>query len=377
MKKITLAFLALFLLFSCKDSNRLTCASCDTFSPDKQAALFGDDLAAISFQVYYANKSNTNNNFHLAFHYTGQDSIIQKMDLFNLIQKNDENIPISIVLYFNNRLDKSEKLNLDSSRAALYFYLKEGRLYVDGFDCNELSYRFKSIEVDAISTNDFVVFARQMDLDQRFFSAVSLRSNYEFEVPDHAVFLHQVLGANYLKSKKAPDVPDKPKKDKEGCQYPCFEAPDMNCMSNGDGTFDCYGRTCGINEAEKVSGKIIDKSTFYDIRAELSTSELGKSYINDYYYLSSIIKEEGLSVRNGMKAVELSKIAIPILKKYLSEDNSQILYQEDIEIELIDFLDSVNELSDDEEFKRIVSDVRYLIISNSGKSIAAIRDQFR
>lgn len=389
MKKYFFILIAVVLGFTaCNDSEKSECTTCKTTPPAESRALFSSSSSDI-FDLYLKDKTGKlKNDFHMAFHfYNPEDNAVpQYFKKLNILQPISDGEMNNLVLYYKGGLANDEYLDDKEIEAILLYYRLDNNLYVKGYRVldNKSLVELPEITayVTAVSTNDYISFANYLGLNTHKYSIISLRNKVKLEKKNY-IFLTEKI-QRLSKNKKAPDVGS----GNSGCSSPCWEIPSEVCMSNYDYTFSCYtpgdGKICPDDENETVvenggHSYTYNNSVLYDVRNFLAQSPLGQAYIDDYYYIGSIMASEGISLDIALDGMNLGINTLnPILTDFITNNNSaSILYNQAEADEIIDFLIDFKDISNDSNFNQIIDNVISLVSLNVNKSnaqIAAIFD---
>ena len=380
-------------LVSCQKQKKLKSQSCKTVEPTFTKQLFSEDKLKQSFDVYCKDKyGNDRKDYNLAFLFSEiNSSLVGNFASHYEISKfsNRSNLKINnLVIFYDGSLNnRSRVLSNENPLGFLIYYLDKDKLLVEGFKQDIEKSSFKLIDeavgpVTGISTNDFRAFADFIGLGQHgMYSVVSVR---EKNVIKHFDYQHLLKDKLYRNMKnKAPIIGDE-----NDCGGPCWEIPDEVCMNNFDGTFGCYASRddddgpCPEEETSETINSngyeyIYSNSVLYQVREFLLSSEVGLSYIDDYYYIGSIVKTEGLNLEIAISAMNLGvDIINPILEKFVNDESELSLYSLEEANEITSFIDELRLISDDERFNEVLDNTINLVNNNIDLSSEEIRQTF-
>ena len=389
----TLLVIAAIGLVGCQKQARVGCQTCKTVEPTFTKQLFSEDKLEQSFDVYCKDKyGNDRKDYNLAFLFSEiNSSLVGDFASHYEISKfsNRPNLKINnLVIFYDGSLNgESRVLSNEKPSGFLIYYLDKDKLLVEGFKQDIQKSSFILIDetvgpVTGISTNDFRAFADFIGLSQHgMYSVVSVREKNIIKQFNYQHLLKDKLNRNM--KNKAPIIGDE-----NDCGGPCWEIPDEVCMNNFDGTFGCYASRDGDDgpcpeeeTSETINSNgyeyVYPNSVLYEIREFLLSSELGLSYIDDYYYIGSIVKTEGLNIEIAISAMNLGvDIINPILEKFVNNESELSLYSIEEADEITSFIDELKSISDDERFNEILDNTINIVNNNVNSSSEEIRQIF-
>ena len=131
-----------------------------------------------------------------------------------------------------------------------------------------------------------------------------------------------------------------------------------------------------VSEPSKVSIMSSLTEKLYDIRDNiLEKTEIGRSYINAYYFIGSKLKEEGTSAKDIVKAIEIAPTFFTVYSNLKDENYNGAVISENSKNKLIDFVNHYkSKRTNDRQYQNVLNIVIKDIETLTNRSSSQIND---
>jgi hypothetical protein len=312
---------------------------------------------------------------------------LEALHLNDAVKANPSSL-ISVVYFVNKNLSTKSNYSLsnDDILALFVYYESEAKLYVKVFEKINTTYQeitSLASETDWVSSNNIESYSR-IFFDKGIPSVSSILMSdiskvFERKSKDHFSYK---LNKYIHKGKPAKPTLGEVNLHDHGsdrCGDPCLKGGSLNCDQRP--MWSCKGLTDCPKAALKpwnsyAEGEDPRDPVLYQFRDNfMDQSNTGKHFINDFYYIGSVINENlNASIAAESFTIIDTKV-IPIINKLINHpESNEVLYDDATKAALIGYVNNVRVLSDDPMFLEIIDEVAINIEYFSGKTVKNVRN---
>lgn len=165
------------------------------------------------------------------------------------------------------------------------------------------------------------------------------------------------------------------------CKPPCFQGGSLPCAKRP--TYQCKGiGDCGRKSLQPWNTYADDEDprdpVLYNFRDNiLAKSALGEHFIYDYYYISTVIKDNLNATIAAESFTILDNIVVPALLKILhTPESTALLIHNTEKAALLVYIAHVRSLSDDPLFLEMMDEIVDNIVAVSSMTVNQVYNQF-